>query len=48
MRAGTNGIRSIKDEQKIKDLIVYLHTFDNAPVKLTKQRRHNRYSGSWC
>jgi cytochrome c len=25
----------IKDEQKIKDLIAYLHTFDKAPVKLT-------------
>ena len=24
----------IKDEQKIKDLIAYLHTFDKAPVKL--------------
>jgi cytochrome c len=27
----------IKDEQKIKDLIAYLHTFDKAPVKLTQQ-----------
>lgn len=27
----------IKDEQKIKDLIAYLHTFDKAPVKLTEQ-----------
>lgn len=26
----------IKDEQKIKDLIAYLHTFDGAPVKLTQ------------
>jgi cytochrome c len=26
----------IKDEQKIKDLIAYLHTFDEAPVKLTQ------------
>ena len=26
----------IKDEQKIKDLIAYLHTFDKAPVKLTQ------------
>ena len=24
----------VKDEQKIKDLIAYLHTFDKAPVKL--------------
>jgi len=24
----------LKDEQKIKDLIAYLHTFDKAPVKL--------------
>lgn len=27
----------IKDEQKIKDLIAYLHSFDKAPVKLTQQ-----------
>jgi cytochrome c len=27
----------IKDEQKIKDLIAYLHTFDTAPVALIKQ-----------
>ena len=27
----------VKDEQKIKDLIAYLHTFDKAPVKLTQQ-----------
>ncbi|MGA7997435.1 MAG: cytochrome c family protein [Bradyrhizobium sp.] len=27
----------IKDEQKIKDLIAYLHTFDKAPVTLTQQ-----------
>ena len=27
----------IKDEQKIKDLIAYLHTFDKAPVKLVQQ-----------
>ncbi|MCS3727344.1 c-type cytochrome [Bradyrhizobium betae] len=27
----------IKDPQKIKDLIAYLHTFDKAPVKLTQQ-----------
>jgi cytochrome c len=26
----------IKDEQKIKDLIAFLHTFDKAPVKLTQ------------
>ena len=26
----------IKDEQKIKDLIAYPHTFDKAPVKLTQ------------
>src|SRR6478609_1417181 len=26
----------IKDEQKIKDLIAYLHTFDKAPIKLTQ------------
>ncbi len=26
----------IKDEQKIKDLIAYLHTFDKAPVKLAQ------------
>ena len=26
----------IKDEQKIKDLIAYLHTFDKAPVTLTQ------------
>ena len=26
----------IKDPQKIKDLIAYLHTFDKAPVKLTQ------------
>ena len=26
----------VKDEQKIKDLIAYLHTFDHAPVKLTQ------------
>ena len=26
----------IKDEQKIKDLITYLRTFDKAPVKLTQ------------
>ena len=25
----------IKDEQKIKDLTAYLHTFDKAPVELT-------------
>jgi cytochrome c len=27
----------IKDEQKIKDLVAYLHTFDKAPVKLSQQ-----------
>ena len=27
----------IKDEQKIGDLVAYLHTFDKAPVKLTQQ-----------
>ncbi len=27
----------IKDEKKIKDLIAYLHKFDNAPVKLSQQ-----------
>jgi len=27
----------IKDEQKIKDLIAFLHTFDKAPVKLSHQ-----------
>jgi cytochrome c len=26
----------IKDEQKIKDLIAFLHTFAKAPVKLTQ------------
>lgn len=26
----------IKDEQKIKDLIAYLHTYDKAPVKLVQ------------
>jgi cytochrome c len=26
----------IKDEQKMEDLIAYLHTFDHAPVKLTR------------
>jgi cytochrome c len=26
----------VKDEQKIKDLIAFLHTFDKAPVKLTE------------
>ena len=26
----------VKDEQKIKDLIAYLHTFDKAPVKLAQ------------
>jgi cytochrome c len=26
----------LKDEQKIKDLIAYLHTFDKAPVKLAQ------------
>lgn len=26
----------VKDEQKIKDLTAYLHTFDKAPVKLTQ------------
>src|SRR6516165_11117745 len=26
----------VKDEQKIKNLIAYLHTFDKAPVKLTQ------------
>ncbi|WP_298871356.1 cytochrome c family protein [uncultured Bradyrhizobium sp.] len=26
----------IKDEQKIKDLIAYLHTYDKAPVKLSQ------------
>ena len=26
----------IKDEQKIKDLIAYLHTFDKAPAKLAQ------------
>src|SRR5215472_8150810 len=26
----------LMDEQKIKDLIAYLHTFDQAPVKLTQ------------
>jgi len=28
----------IKDEQKIKDLIAYLHTYDKAPVKLSQSR----------
>jgi cytochrome c len=28
----------IKDEQKIKDLIAYLHQFDKAPVKLSQSR----------
>jgi cytochrome c len=27
----------IKEDQKIKDLIAYLHTLDKAPVKLTQQ-----------
>ena len=32
---GTKKVFSgIKDEQKIKDLIAYLHTFDSVPVKL--------------
>jgi len=26
----------VKDEQKIKDLIAYLHTFDKAPVSLSQ------------
>ncbi len=26
----------IKDEQKVKDLIAYLHTYDKAPVKLVQ------------
>ena len=26
----------LKDQQKIKDLIAYLHTFDKTPVKLTQ------------
>src|SRR5215475_1013090 len=26
----------IKDEQKVKDLIAYLHTFDKAPVKVAQ------------
>ena len=26
----------LKDEQKIKDLIAYLHTFDKAPVQLAQ------------
>ena len=26
----------IKDEQKIKDLIAYLHTYDKAPVKIAQ------------
>jgi len=26
----------VKDEQKIKDLIAFLHTFDKAPVKLAQ------------
>ena len=26
----------LKDEQKVKDLIAYLHKFDGAPVKLTQ------------
>ncbi|MBI5260729.1 MAG: cytochrome c family protein [Bradyrhizobium sp.] len=26
----------LKDEQKIKDLIAYLHTFDKAPVKVAQ------------
>jgi cytochrome c len=26
----------VKDEQKVKDLIAYLHGFDKAPVKLTQ------------
>lgn len=26
----------VKDPQKIKDLIAYLHTYDKAPVKLTQ------------
>ena len=26
----------LKDDQKIKDLIAYLHTFDKAPVKLAQ------------
>ena len=28
----------IKDEQKIKDLIAYLHTYDKAPVKLSQSK----------
>jgi len=27
----------LKDEQKIKDLIAYLHKFDKAPVKVVAQ-----------
>ncbi|MFC5069055.1 c-type cytochrome [Flaviflagellibacter deserti] len=27
----------LKDDQKIKDLIAYLHTFDSAPVTLIKE-----------
>jgi cytochrome c len=26
----------LKNEQKVKDLIAYLHTFDSAPVRLTQ------------
>jgi cytochrome c len=26
----------VKDEQKIKDLIAYLHTFDKAPIKVAQ------------
>jgi hypothetical protein len=29
----------IKDEQKIKDLIAYLHTYDKAPVNASIKRR---------
>src|SRR6516164_5583269 len=28
----------VKDEQKIKDLIAFLHTFDKAPVKLSQSK----------
>ena len=29
-------LAGLKDEQKIKDLITYLHTFDKAPVQLAQ------------
>jgi len=35
--AGTKmAFAGLKDEQKIKDLIAYLHTFDKAPVQLAQ------------